>query len=208
MNSAILNKNKQNKKVNFSNDTKILDGTSGEILLFAKLILGFLKFKNYEKIDTIEDVIKFTENINILELCIKDSFILIDNLLDKEMFKYFKNNYSTIKNNSMSTSIQLLTGKFYSKILYPDGKIEYVTHKFPLYYDNDVESLEIDWNHTYFDIRTNKYKNNDKVHVILKGSRDIKNVIGPNYITDITNFIKLLRNTQQFILYSSTENEF
>lgn len=207
--ATLKTQNRQIRKkiVNFSSDTKILDGTSNQNLLFAKIILGFFKTKNYVKIDKIEDIIEITQNIDILEFCIQESYNLINNLLEKEIFKTFINEYLTMENNNLSDSIQLSSGKFYSKILYPDGKINYITHKFPLYYDNEIDNIEIDWNHKYFDIRTNKYKNNDKVPIILKGSRDIRNTIGVKYLPEIEKFIKLLKETIDFIL-GSIENEF
>ena len=198
---------KQTKKVNFSNDTKILDGTSIQILLFSKLILGFFKLKNYKKIDKIEDILEITKSLDILEFCIKESFILINNLLEKEVFKSSTNEYLIVVNNTLSESIQLLSGQFYSKILYPNGNINYVIYKFPLYYNNENNNIEIDWDHIYFYNRVNKYKNNNRIPLILKGSRDIKDTIGINCISELRNFINLLKNAHEFIL-SLIENDF
>ena len=206
--------NPSERIVSFSKDTKEVDGTSKEVLMYAKLFCGYFKIKNYENVKNIDDVLKITDNLYILEFCIEKSQDLLNILIQKEIdikrenhkiINYPDKNYpDKIYNISVTTQIE--SGHFISKILYPNGKIYFAKNKYPLYFNNESNKIEIDWEHNFFNVRSNNFKVSDRVPIILCGSRDIRQSVSIKFIPFIRNFIKLLENTQEYLFFHMLGN--
>lgn len=192
------------KKVTFCENVKNVDGTSTKVMIYSKLFLGFFGMKNnkYKIIKSIEDVLDISNDINILEFCIQKSMDLIQNLYNKEQNSEIQNSEIDKSEYNLSDASQIHNGEFFSKVVYPNGEIEYFINKYPLYYDSDTENIEIDWGHKFFQTKAEKYKKNKNIAIVITGSRDITQTVSVKHIPSIKKFIKLLRDTQEFIFLS------
>jgi hypothetical protein len=194
------------KKVTFCENVKNIDGTSTNVMIYSKLFLGFFGMKNnkFKMVKTIEDVLDISDNIDILEFCIQKSLDLIQNLYNKEQNYDIEDSKIDKSEYNLSDASQIHNGEFFSKVVYPNGKIEYLKNKYPLYYDNDTKNIEIDWGHNFFQTKAEKYKKNKNknIAIVITGSRDITQTVSAKNIPSIKKFIKLLIDTKEFIFLS------
>ena len=79
------------KKVSFANDTKSFDGTSYLTLEYAKMCARFFKKdSSFGKIRTENDILKFTQDINVIRHCLRELKVIKEKLLKNKTKNNFK----------------------------------------------------------------------------------------------------------------------
>ena len=200
------------KKISFSGDVKMHDGTSQRVYTYTTLLFDFfglrtkkdaLKNIKRKKINTSWDVFEITTNLDDIIYTIKEVKNLISKLEsrcvdDEEQVDDTTRTDVTTRTDEDCTIADVVYVKgvgFISDIKMPNGDSKTVTNKFPHKYYISEKKIDVDWEHCFFNSCKKKTTKLKRVSICRHGSRDLGGKLTLSHLPALWSFLCLLEET-------------
>jgi len=200
------------KRISFSEDVKMHDGTSERVVTYTTLLFdffGFIKKKHAKKnikrkkITNVWDVFEITTNLEDIIFTIKEVKNLISNLEssseeEEDLIEDpIEDTSGRDEDCTISDTVYVKGVGFISDIKMPNGDIKRITNKFPYKYYISEKKIDVDWEHDFFNYSSSSKKKTKlkKVSICRHGSLDLGGKLLTVHLPMLWSFLCLLEES-------------